>query len=47
LYRVHPHGFELATLVVIGTDCIYSCKSIYHTITTMTAPMYVRYETQF
>ena len=30
-------GFELTTLVVIGTDCICSCKSNYHTITTMTA----------
>ena len=26
-------GFELTTLVVIGTDCIGSCKSNYHTIT--------------
>jgi len=24
-------GFELTTLVVIGTDCIGSCKSNYHT----------------
>ena len=32
-------GFELTTLVVIGTDCIGSCKSNYHTITdTMTPP---------
>ena len=30
-------GFEL-TLVVIGTDCIGSCKSNYHTIMTTTAP---------
>ena len=29
-------GFKLTTLVVIGTDCIDSCKSNYHTITTMT-----------
>jgi hypothetical protein len=29
LYRVHLArvGFELTTLVVIGTDCISSCKS--------------------
>jgi len=27
-------GFELTTLVVIGTDCIGSCKSNYHTTTT-------------
>jgi hypothetical protein len=25
-------------LVVIGTDCIDSCKSNYHTITSMMAP---------
>jgi len=38
LYWVHLtwEGFELATLVVIGTDCIGSYKSNYHTI--MTAP---------
>ena len=30
--------FKLTTSVVIGTDCIGSCKSNYHTITTMTAP---------
>jgi hypothetical protein len=29
-------GFKLTTLVVIGTDCIGSCKSNYHTITNMT-----------
>ena len=32
-------GFKLTTLVVIGTDCIGSCKSNYHTITTTTAPV--------
>jgi hypothetical protein len=26
----HERGFELATLVVIGTDCTGSCKSNYH-----------------
>ena len=26
-------GFELTTVVVIGTDCICSCKSNNHTIT--------------
>jgi hypothetical protein len=33
LYRVYTAwaGFELATLVVIGTDCIGSTKSNYHT----------------
>jgi hypothetical protein len=30
-------GFELTTLVVIGTDYIGRCKSNCHTITTMTA----------
>ena len=36
LYRVHLvwAGFKLTTLVVIGTDCIGSCKSNYHTIKT-------------
>ena len=40
LYRVHLAwaGFKLTTLVVIGTDCIGSCKSNYHTVTTTTAP---------
>ena len=40
LYRVHLAwaGFELSTLVVIFTDCIGSCKSNYHTITTTTIP---------
>ena len=32
--------FELTTSVVIGTDCIGSCKSNY-AITTMTAPRYM------
>jgi hypothetical protein len=32
-------GFELTTLVVIGTDCIGN-KSNYHAITTMTVPSY-------
>ena len=47
LYRVHLdcEGFELATLVVIGTDCTGSCKSNYHTITTMTASLSVSSET--
>jgi hypothetical protein len=36
LYRVHLAwaGLELTTLVVIGTECIGSYKSNYHTITT-------------
>jgi len=40
LYRVHLAwaGFELTTLVVIGTDCTGRCKSSYHTIKTTTAP---------
>jgi hypothetical protein len=46
LYHIMLHrvnltgvGFELTTLVVIGTDCKGSCKFNYHTITTMTAPV--------
>ena len=40
LYRAHLKcaGFELTTLNAICTDCIGSHKSIYHTITTTTAP---------
>jgi hypothetical protein len=32
LYTSRWSRFELTTLVVIGTDCIGSCKSSYHTI---------------
>ena len=41
LHRVHLAltEFQLTTLVVIGIDCIGICKSSYHTITTMTAPL--------
>jgi len=40
LYRAHLAwpGFELLTLVVMGTDIIGSNKSNYHTITTTTVP---------
>jgi hypothetical protein len=40
LYQVHLTwvGFKLTMRVVIGTDCIGSYKSNYHTIMTMTAP---------
>ena len=39
LYLVHltSAGFELTTLVLIGTDYIGSYQSNYHTITTKTA----------
>ena len=42
LYGVHLAWavFEPTTLVVIGTDWIDSCKSNYHRITTMTAPVF-------
>ena len=33
-------GFELTTLVVIGIDCIGSCKSNYHMIMDTAAPGY-------
>jgi hypothetical protein len=41
LYRVHLAcaGFELTMLVVIGTDCIGSYKSNYHTIMGTAAPI--------
>ena len=32
-------GFDLTILVVIGTDCIGSCKSNYHKITATTTPV--------
>jgi len=39
LYTSPWLGFEFTALVVIGTDCIGSCKSTYHTTTaTMTLP---------
>ena len=43
LYRVNLTwaGFQITTLVVIGTDCKGSCKSNYHTITSMMAPSYL------
>jgi hypothetical protein len=45
LYRVHLAwaGFELTTLVVIGTDCIDSYKSKHHTITTTTSLLILEY----
>jgi hypothetical protein len=33
------NGFELTTLVVIGTDCTGVFKSTYHAITTTTATL--------
>jgi hypothetical protein len=36
-------GFALTTLVVIGTDCIGSCKCNYDTITATTTPVFGRY----
>ena len=38
LYTLPWVRFELTTSVVIGTDCIGSCKSNYHTIRAMMAP---------
>jgi hypothetical protein len=38
LYTSPWSRFELTTSVVIGTDCIGSCKSNYHMITAMMAP---------
>jgi hypothetical protein len=44
LHRVHLAwaGFELTTLVVIGTDCIGSYKSNYHKIMYTTAPTHLQ-----
>jgi hypothetical protein len=43
LYRVHLANSRIQThtSVVIGTDCTGICKSNYHTITTMTVPLYI------
>ena len=43
LYWIHFawSGFKPTTLKVIDTNCIVSCKSIYHTIRTTTALFYV------
>jgi hypothetical protein len=41
LYTSHWSRFELTTSVVIGTDCIGSCKSNYHTSTATTVPSIV------
>ena len=39
LYASPLSRFELTTSVVIGTDCIGSCKSNNHTITANTVPI--------
>ena len=39
LYTSPWSRFDLKTSVVIGTDCIGSCKSNYHTITAMMVPI--------
>jgi hypothetical protein len=38
-YTLPWSRFELTTSVVVGTDCIGSCKSNYHTITATTAEL--------
>ena len=38
LYTSPWSRFELTTSVVIGTDCIGSCKSNYHALMAMTTP---------
>jgi hypothetical protein len=41
LYTSPWSRFDLTTLVVIGTDCIGSCLSNYHTITATMAPLFI------
>jgi hypothetical protein len=41
LYTSSWSRFELTTSAVIGTDCVGSYKSNYHTITTTTAPLII------
>jgi hypothetical protein len=43
LYTSPWSRFELTTSVMIGTDCIGSCKSNYHTIMATTAPLFSVY----
>ena len=43
LYTSSWSRFELTTSVVIGTDCMGSCKSNYRTIKIMTAPSFCWY----
>ena len=38
-YTLPWSGFELTTLMVIGSDCMGSCKSNYHTITITATPV--------
>jgi hypothetical protein len=38
LYTSPWSGFKLTASLVVGNNCIGSCKSIYHTITATTAP---------
>jgi len=42
-HRVNLAWFELSTLVVIGTACIGSYKSNYHTTATTTVPLIISY----
>ena len=42
LYTSPWSRFEPKTSVMIGTDCIGSCKSNYHTIMPMTAPLHLK-----
>jgi hypothetical protein len=35
-------GFKLTTLVVLGTDCMGSCKFNYHAITTTADPVCIK-----
>jgi hypothetical protein len=39
LYTLPWSRFKLTTSVVMGTNCIGNCKSNYHMITAMTAPI--------
>ena len=41
LYTSPLSRFKLKTSVVIGSDCLSSCKSNYHAITATTAPCYI------
>jgi hypothetical protein len=42
LYTSPWSKYEIAASVVIGSDCIGSCKSNYHMMTATTAPLLKR-----
>jgi hypothetical protein len=42
-YTSPSTGFELTTLVVMGTNCVCSCNFNYHMIKNTTSPYYIKH----